>query len=367
MMVLVSQSIDRAALRRARPDAEVRRLLLQLSAVRPPTAEDTVATVRRNWQLAIKAFAGREPVGDVTQRDLPADDGPVRIRVYTPPGPQGLRPALVWFHGGGFVFGDLYTAGATCRALANRSRAVVVAVDYRLAPEHPLEAGREDCMTVVRWLADNGPQLGIDPAKLAIGGDSAGGGIAALVAQQCVREGLPLEAQVLVYPATDLAGTHPSASERLPGTLTPEWIDWIRRRISEVSDLADPSASALSAPDLAGLPPAIVLTAGFDPLRDEGLAYVERLRQAGVPVRLLHFPGQIHGFVSMDRVLGGATEALDRLGSELARAMSGRVVDGSELDLPAPASMRPLLWAHPQQRWRESVVLGLLVRDAMRR
>jgi acetyl esterase len=156
-------------LRATRPDAEVLRLFMQLNLWPRPKGGHTLRETRRNWQLAVKAFASREPVATVAERSIDGPHGPIKLRVYTPRG-EGLRPILVWFHGGGFVAGDLYTAGATCRALANRSGAIVVAVQYRLAPEHPLEAGRSDCLEATRWVAANAAELGGDPLRIAVGG-----------------------------------------------------------------------------------------------------------------------------------------------------------------------------------------------------
>jgi acetyl esterase len=353
--------------RSRRPDPEVRRLLLQLSVLRWAGAAGPAAltTVRRHWQLAVKAFASREPVGAISECEIPGPDGPIRMRAYHPGGPAGPRPVLAWFHGGGFIFGDLYTAGATCRALTNRSGALVVAVQYRLAPEHPLEAGRTDCLAAVRWLAEHAAELGGDPGRLAVGGDSAGGGIAALVAQECARRGPPLTSQVLVYPATDMAGSYPSASEPMPGPLTPAWMAWIRKQIAEVSDLTAPESSAVRTPDLTGVAPAIVLTAGFDPLRDEGLHYAERLTAAGVPVRVLHYPGQIHGFVTFDRVLAGARDALRRLGEELSRSFADGPISGVEDDLPPGRHVDHMLWLNPRQRWHELKVAALMLKEQL--
>ena len=203
------------------------------------------------------------------------------------------------------------------------------------------------------------------PAWLAVGGDSAGGGIAALVAQECARSGPPLTSQVLVYPATDMAGSYPSASEPMPGPLKPAWTAWIRKQIAEVSDLSAPGSSAVRTPDLTGVAPAIVLTAGFDPLRDEGLHYAERLAAAAVPVRVLHYPGQIHGFVTFDRVLAGARDALRRLGEELSRTFAGAPVSGVEDDLPPGRHVDHMLWLNPGQRWHELKVAALLLREQL--
>lgn len=353
-------------LARERPDREVRRILLQLAAVNSDPGEDReVSRVRRDWQLAVKAFATRAPVGHVADRVISAPHGTVRVRAYTPDGAAPRRPALVWIHGGGFVVGDVYTAGATARALASRSGTTVVAVEYRLAPEHSLDAGREDCMAVLAWLARHGSELGIDPSRLMVGGDSAGGGIAALVAQQCARVGQPLVGQVLVYPATDLRSA-PTEDAQSAGMLNSAWMSWFRDQIGQLSDPEDSSASALHADSLAGLPPTVILTAGFDPLRNEGLKYAQRLTAHDVPVRLLHYPGQIHGFVTMDRVLSGGRDALDRLGRHLVQLQNGDFRPGVDADLPRQTTLG-LGWLHPRQRLHELEVGLVMASDRLRR
>lgn len=353
-------------LARERPDREVRHILLQLSAVASEPRQDRdVSRVRRDWQLAVKAFASREPVGRVVDHVISAPHGSVKLRVYSPAGAERLRPGLVWIHGGGFVVGDMYTAGATARALASRSGTTVVAVEYRLAPEHSLEDGRADCAAVVNWLARHGSQLGIDPTRLMVGGDSAGGGIAALVSQQFARSGQPLAAQVLVYPATDLRSP-PDEEGHVAGMLNPAWTSWFRAQIAQRSDLDDSSASALHADSLDGLPPTIILTAGFDPLRDEGLKYAHRLTEHGIPVRLLHYPGQIHGFITMDRVLSGAREALDRLGHHLVQLQHGEFQPGVDPDLPRRKSLG-LGWLRPRQRLHELEVVMVMASERLLR
>jgi acetyl esterase len=358
--VEVTRSSAPRLLRAAQPDPDVRRLLLQLNLwparlSGPHVLEDG----RRDWQLAIKAFGSREPVAAVEARTIAGPAGPLRLRAYTPHSGSAPRPLIAYFHGGGFVVGDLYTAGCTCRALANRTGAVVVAVQYRLAPEHPLEAGREDCLAAIEWLAAQATELGADAAELSVAGDSAGGTLAAAAAQACAQRGGPrLARQLLLYPATDMVSDSHSNRENAHGyLLTAERLAWVRREIAKVSDLADPRLSPLHTPDLSGVAPAVIVTAGFDPIRDEALAYADRLRASGVPVLGLHYPGQIHGFMSFDRVLLGARDALQRIGhiwSGVAAEPRHRPSDGA-------------LWLHPQQRWNESVVAGLVLREQIRR
>lgn len=352
-------------MRAARPDPEVRRLLWQLALAGPIGGgrDASVARVRRQWQLAVRAFASRPAVHRVTPLRIPGAGGPVALRAYRPTGP-GPFPVLVWLHGGGFVVGDLYTAGATARALAAAAGVVVVTVDYRLAPEHPLEAGYADARAAVHWLAAHAGDVDGDPARLLVGGDSAGGGFAALLAQECARTGPRLAGQLLAYPATDLTGGHAAAAPVPAGPLTRARLDWFRDRIRTVTDLADPRWSAL--PALRDGPPpapAVLLTAGYDPLCAEGLAYVRALAAAGVPVRHLHYPGQIHGFLALDRVLAGGRDALRRLGDELAALADGRLRPGVQDDLPPGRRVDRLLWLAPAQRWHELTVAAQLVAD----
>jgi acetyl esterase len=358
-----------AVLRTARPDPEVRRLLLQLNLWRGRQGGYSLGETRRDWQLAVKAFASREPVHAVTARVLDGPAGPIRLRIYNPGASDAARPVLVWFHGGGFVAGDLYTAGATCRALANRSGAVVVAVQYRLAPEHSLEVGRADCVHATRWVAAHAAELGGDPLRLAVGGDSAGGTQAAAVAQAwAVGDAPALRLQLLVYPATDLARDY--ASIGAPGDghlLGRREIDWMRSEIAKVSDIRDPRLSPLRCEQPPNLAPALVVTAGFDPLCDEALQYVERLRAHGVPVTGLHYPGQVHGFLTFDRVCSGARDALRRIGTVLAAATDARPGRSAE-DVGAIAgAIERMRWLTPAQRWNESLVAGLLVGDRLQR
>jgi acetyl esterase len=369
--VEITRTAGPATLRAARPDADVRRLLRQLNILParlsgPHVLEDG----RRDWQLAIKAFGSRPPVRRVATHTIDGPGGPLFLRVYTPLAGSAPRPLLAYFHGGGFIVGDLYTAGCTCRALAAQTGAVVVAVQYRLAPEHPLTAGREDSLAAVEWLAAHATELEADPATLSVGGDSAGGTLAAAVAQACARgDGPPLAAQLLLYPATDMVSDYRSNRENAHGyLLTRERLAWVRREIAKVSDLSDPRLSPLHTPDLSGVAPALMVTAGFDPIRDEALAYAERLRAGGVPVLNLHYAGQIHGFVSFDRVLLGARDALHRVGRALTQAWHSPETGWTADD--ADVQHRPsdrLLWLHPRQRWNETVVAGLVVREHVRR
>lgn len=234
--------------------------------------------------------------------------GSVPLRVYRPHSPKPL-PTVVFFHGGGFVIGSVETHDGVCRRLCNEVDAVVVSVEYRLAPEHPFPAAVQDCRAVLSWVAAHLDDYGADPARLAVGGDSAGGNLAAVCAQQARSEGIALAAQLLVYPVTDMLGEYPSHVENGEGYfLTRADMDWFGRhyvgidrtdpRAAEVD--ADPRLSPLHAESLDGLPPAVVATAEFDPLRDDGDAYAAALAAAGVKVEHQQFAGLIHGFYGVD-------------------------------------------------------------------
>lgn len=266
-----------------------------------------------------------EDVERVDDRLIPGTDGDIPARVYTPQAAVGeAHGVLVWLHGGGWVIGDLDTADSTCRALANRAGCVVVSVDYRLAPEHAAPAALDDCMTALAWTVENFELLGVDASKVAIGGDSAGGNLAALVCQRVRDEfGPDIDFQLLVYPVTDLTLSHPSMDENAEGYfLTKASMEWFVGHYLGDVDPKDPAVSPLYADDLAGLPPAMVITAEMDPLRDEGEAYAARLREAGVPTELIRYEGQIHGFMGMATMLDDGKDAIERAGAALRAALA---------------------------------------------
>lgn len=245
----------------------------------------------------------------------------VPVRVYTPFGP-GPFPVLLWLHGGGWVIGSAEQSDPTARELCRRAGCLVVSVDYRLAPEHVFPAGLDDVLEVARWLRSNAAELGGDPDRLAVGGDSAGGNLSAVAAQQ-----LPgvFRFQALIYPVTDLTFSHESYVENADGyLLTRNAMVWFREHYLRGVDVdpADSRLSPLWASDevIARQPPAFVLTCGYDPLRDEGNAYADRLRKAGVPVEHVSFPDQIHGFFGMHLAIPAAYDALDATARALRRA-----------------------------------------------
>jgi acetyl esterase len=247
------------------------------------------------------------PLARIEDVTLPGPAGPVPARVYDATGgPGAARPAVAYFHGGGWVQGDLETHHGLCARLAQRSGALVVAVDYRLAPEHPFPAAVDDCLGAYRWLRDSADAMALDPARLGVAGDSAGGNLAAVVSQQLALAGEPVPAcQVLIYPAVDFALDTPSHGDLADGHIIPrDRVEWYAAQyLPPGADRLDPRASPLRAADLSGQPPTMVVTAGFDPLRDEGHAYAERLRAAKVEVWDREYPGQIHAFVSLTKAI----------------------------------------------------------------
>ena len=291
----------------------------------PPTHEQTPAEVREGYR-ALSAMTSTVDVGRVTDRTIPGPGGDIPVRVYEPAGgPATARPGLVYLHGGGWVIGDLETHDSTVRRLVDGSGVVAVSVDYRLAPEHPFPAAVDDSLAAVRWVADNAGELGIDAARLAVGGDSAGGNLAAVVCQQLRDSGPRLAFQLLVYPATDGTLSHPSIDENGEGYfLTKDTMLWFRQHYLGDGDRTDPRVSPLHAPDeaLVGLPPALVITAEYDPLRDEGEAYGERLRAAGVPTTVSRYDGVIHGFFAMGDLVPEGKAAIDEACAALRAALS---------------------------------------------
>jgi acetyl esterase len=271
------------------------------------------------------------PLPRVEDVAIPGPAGAIPARVYDPVGGGGpARPGVAYFHGGGWVQGDLETHHGLCARLALRSGAIVVAVDYRLAPEHPFPAALEDCLAAYRWLRAHGGEIGVDAARVAMAGDSAGGNLAAVVSQQAAAAGEPVPAcQVLIYPATDFSLDTASHHELEDGHVIPrERILWYADQyLPAPLDRLDPRASPLRTRDLAGQPPALVITAGFDPLRDEGHAYADALRAAKVEVVDREYGGQIHAFVMLTRAipqgLACTAEIADYLREMLGRRASG--------------------------------------------
>lgn len=299
-------------------------LLQQMEEAGGPALNEMTPEESREAAGAFAELGGPgDDVADQADRTIPGPGGDLPVRVYTPEG-DGPFPGLVYFHGGGWVLGDLDMVNAACRSLAARSGAVVVSVDYRLAPEHKFPAPLDDCYAATVWVADNGAELGIDGSRLAVGGDSAGGNLAAAVSQKARDENGPsLAMQLLVYPVTD----HDFATDSYSSNgenylLTTDMMKWFwDHYLDSDTDSASGYVSPLRADDLSNLPPATVITAEFDPLRDEGEAYASKLTAAGVDVNLTRFDGQIHGFFPMMLVFEQASNAIDMAATDLKKAL----------------------------------------------
>jgi acetyl esterase len=297
---------------------EVRALLEALEAEGAPAIETlSPADARAAVLEALRAVAGEpEEVGGVENLAIPHAVRGVPIRIYTPAG-DGPFPCLVYFHGGGWVVCDLDTHDVVCRAIANRAGAVVVAVDYALSPEHKFPAAVDECYAATCWVAANAARLGVDPRSIAVGGDSAGGNLSTVMCLKSRDEGGPaLVLQVLVYPVTNLAAfdtpSYAEFAERY--YLTRAEMEWFRGHyLARPEDAQHPYASPLRAPDLRGLPPALVITAECDPLRDEGEAYAKRMADAGVAVTAVRYAGMIHPFFSLGGVLNQGRRAVEQV------------------------------------------------------
>lgn len=258
---------------------------------------------------------------------VPAPASPIAVRMYRPAGtkPQDVLPALMYFHGGGWVIGDLDTHDVVCRQFANNARCAVFSVDYRLGPESPFPAAVDDCLAATRFVAKEAPALKVDAARIAVGGDSAGGNLAAVVSLAARDGGGPAICfQLLVYPATDQHMAFPSIDRNGEGYLLTKFAiqNFRGHYLPDEKDWKDWRASPLLAKSLAGLPPAYVITAGFDPLLDEGRAYAERLAKEGVEVAYLDYPDMIHGFLLLGGVLETANQAVAECSARLRGAFA---------------------------------------------
>ena len=279
-----------------------------------------IATARELGNAAVGLGAKPPaPVTEVVERTVPGPAGEIPIRIYVPGGAAPF-PVVTYFHGGGFVLGSLDTHDRICRRLCRASETLVVSVDYRLAPEHRFPAALDDCMAVTAWLADHAGDLRGDRDRIAVAGDSAGGNFAAAVALASrADDGPGLAAQVLLYPVIDAACATPSFVQNAEGyLLSASAMRWFwAEYLGPDGDPDSGYVSVLRAPDLSGLPPALVITAEFDPLRDEGEAYAEHLRAAGNDVTVHRYDGMIHGFAGMDDVVDEADAAIAEIGAFL--------------------------------------------------
>ncbi|GAA2881326.1 alpha/beta hydrolase [Pseudonocardia halophobica] len=292
----------------------------------PPLAEGSVADARLRVPDPSFAQGPPLPLAAVVDRAIPGPAGELPVRIYTPEG-DGPFPLVVYFHGGGFVIGSIATADQGCRLIAREAGAVVISVGYRLAPEHPYPAAPEDCYAAVKWVAAHAPELAGDPQRLVVAGDSAGANLAAVVSIMARDRGGPeIAHQVLLYPNVDLTNNeYPSKDvENAKGyMLEKEDIDWFYSHyLTDPARAGEAYASPLLATSHAGLPAATVITAGFDPLRDEGAAYVDALQGSGVPAEHLSYPSLIHGFYWFPALITEAHGVAAEIGRRLRSALS---------------------------------------------
>ena len=295
------------------PQAQV--LLDMLKAMNvPDVSTQTVAEARATMEASRQLTTGApEPIFKVENRTIPGPASEIPVRIYTPEG-NGPFPVLVYFHGGGWVIGSLDTHDGVCRSLANQARCVVVSVDYRMAPEHKFPAAVDDCYVATKWVVENAASINGKADRVAVGGDSAGGNLAAVVSLMAKEYGGPhIVFQLLIYPATDyyIPGTD-SIRENAEGYyLTRNAMVWFWNHYANSEDDANnPHMAPLRAKDLRDLPPALVITAEYDPLRDEGEMYATRLQEAGISVTSTRYNGMIHGFFSLSTMLDQAKVAV---------------------------------------------------------
>jgi acetyl esterase len=308
------------------PDAQLVIDMIR-TAGRPPFETLTPAEARQAYTNSRKVL--QPPRNDVAEtRDLAAAGpaGAIPLRTYRGLGtdPDEKLPALIYFHGGGWLLGDLESHDGVCRRFANVAQCRVVSVDYRMAPEHKFPASVDDSAAATRWVMTNATSLGIDASRVAVGGDSAGGNLAAVMALMARDGGLPpVMFQLLIYPATDMRMVTASSQTVTEGVpLTSATMRWfINHYMRSTEDQNDWRASPLRAPDLSGVAQALVLTCSYDPLCDEGISYARRLEREGVRVTHMHFSDQPHGFMSMGRIIRTADVAIDMMGAVLKKAL----------------------------------------------
>ncbi len=307
-------------------DPQVKAILDQMAEADGPKLSDMDApSAREVFRQMSTAFDNSDvPVGGVEDRNIPGPGGDIPIRIYTPVAAGGSPlAALVYYHGGGWVVGDIESHDATCRTLSQTSGCKVISVDYRLAPEAKFPAAADDAYAALVWVEKNAMEIGVDPNRIAVGGDSAGGNLAA-VASLMARDknGPHIAFQLLIYPVTQIGIDSASRKELATGYfLETETMTWFEDQYVDPADADSPYASPLKADNLSGLPPAYVITAGFDPLKDEGKAYADGLRAAGVDVQYVNYDGMIHGFIALTALVENAANAVAETGVALKKAL----------------------------------------------
>jgi len=293
----------------------------------PKTWEMTPAEARESFAGLMQLAGPKDiPIGKVTNIAIPAPHGEIAARSYAPVAANSAGlPTLVFFHGGGWVIGNIDTHDGLCRMIANGSGCRVISVEYRLSPEAKYPDAVDDAVAALEWIEKNASQLGVDANLLAVGGDSAGGDLAAVVAQIAKAKGGPkLSYQLLLFPVTQIGEETRSLREYAEGYfLERKTLDWFYAHyLPTDADKKDPRISPLAAEDVSGLPPAYIMLAGFDPLHDEGLAYAEKLRAAGVSVTVADYPDMVHDFIYLQSVLPQASEALNGAAKALKEALN---------------------------------------------
>jgi len=299
----------------------------------PPLEKLPLSEARAVIPERINAGFPEEPMAELQNRTVPGPAGPIPVRVYRPAKNETL-PVLIFFHGGGFVIGNLDTHDRMCRALANASGCAIIAVDYRLAPENKYPAAVDDAYAVTKYVAEHAAEFGIDPNRIGVGGDSAGGNLATVVCLLSRDRGGPrLKFQLMIYPLVDHFDKSPSMQQFAEGYfLTRAGMDWFKDSYLPSREAGlEASASPMYAKDVAGLPPAMIVTAECDPLRDQGEAYARKLQDAGVPVELKRYEGMIHVFLQFAAVLDTAKVAMKDMASALRKALGSATSAGVSL------------------------------------
>ncbi len=319
-----SQKVQHKPKTKKQLDPQAEALLQQMAQMNLPPFHTLAPTQARETMKGMAALSSEpEVVANVENLTIPGPGGEIPLRIYTPGGDSPF-PIFVFFHGGGFVLCDLDTHDNLCRSLANRACCVVVSVDYRLAPEHKFPAAVEDAYAATQWVAKNAHRINGDPTRIAVGGDSAGGNLAAVVAIMARdQDGPTLKYQLLMYPVTDVSSSNTDSYRNYADGyfLTKGDGEWFcEQYLNCEEDRLNPLASPLLAPDLSGLPPALVITAEFDVLRDGGESYAKRLKKAGVSVKCTRYKGMIHGFMSMDGLLNQARNGIEEASAALREA-----------------------------------------------
>ncbi len=309
-------------------DPLVKGFLDQMQGLPSPKVPELGPEGGRAMFVALMQMVGPKdvPVGKIENRTVPGPGGvSIPIRITTPVAAGGeLLPALVYFHGGGFVIGSVETHDGLCRLMANEGGFRVISVDYRRAPEHKFPAALDDAVAALSWIAENASDIGVDANRIAVGGDSAGAALAAILAQMAKGKGIEVDAQMLLFPVTQIGAETSSLKEFAVGYfLERNTLEWFYRcYLPEGADTSDPRISPLRARDVSGVAPAYIMLAGYDPLHDEGMEYADKLRAAGVKVTVADYPDMVHTFVYLQSILPQAHDALSKAAKAVAAMLA---------------------------------------------